>query len=99
MLPCIELKHDMEPAYSQQTQLLPPHPRTLCVIQGSNLHGASQNLTLKLNAVPGAPLEKQTAAKAPESARRRGEVWQATTHKWYIEAIASAAFVRRIRVA
>lgn len=89
----------MEPAYSQQTQLLPPHPRTLCVIQGSNLHGASQNLTLKLNAVPGAPLEKQTAAKAPESARRRGEFWQATSHKWYSKAIASAVFVRGIRVA
>jgi len=67
---CVVLKHDVEPAYSQQTQLLPPHSevKTLCSIQGSNLHGACPNLALKLSAEPGAPLEKQTAAKAPESA-------------------------------
>jgi hypothetical protein len=57
--------------------------RTLSCVQGFNLRGAFPNLALKLNAAPGAPLEKQTAAKAPESARRRGEVCQATSHMWY----------------
>jgi hypothetical protein len=99
---CVELKHDMEPAYSQKpnSYRLTPNPMHLHLAQGSNLlHGAFPNLPLKLNTVPGAPLEKQTAARAPESARRRGEVWQATSHMLCIKAIASLAFASDIRVA
>jgi len=72
--------------------------RTLSSIQGFNLRGAVPNLALKLNAAPGAPLEKQTAAKAPESARRRGEVWQATSHMVVYRGDRVPAFVRGVQV-
>jgi hypothetical protein len=39
-------------------------PNPICLIQGYNLRGACPNLTSKLNAVPGVPLEKQTSGQS-----------------------------------